>query len=87
MMMVNTSGTCATSKLIQCRYLGCYQIDISRNFDQDPENAPDLSYDDFMARKNVLDQVKDWVEEHGKRGLSQWVRIAYMYEVSIMHSS
>ncbi|KAF8967549.1 hypothetical protein BDZ97DRAFT_1656465 [Flammula alnicola] len=81
MMMVNTSGTCATSKLTQCRDFGCYEIDISRKFLQDPDNVPDLSRDEFMARKNVLNQVKKWVEKNGARGLKEWVPIAYQYEI------
>lgn len=83
MMMINTSGTCATSKLIQCRDFGCYQLDVSRKFDQDPDGVPDLSRADFLARKNVLGQVAGWVEEHGKRGITEWVPIAYVYEVRV----
>jgi hypothetical protein len=67
MMMVNTSETCATTRLIQCRGFGVYMNDISRKFQQLPEAAPNLSRDGFMARK-VIDQAGQWCEGmQGKR--------------------
>lgn len=68
MMFVNMSGTCATSKLIQCRDFGCYQVDISSKFDQPPGRVPDLSRDDFLARKNVLRGRGAWEEETRRMG-------------------
>ena len=75
-MMLNISGTCATTRLVQCRSLGVYENDISRKFDRDPEDVRDLSRDDFIARKIVLDQTTDtrkW-----------WAPILYKYEVSVV---
>ena len=83
MMMMNTSGTCATSKLIQCRDFGCYQVNVSGKFQQDSGSVSDLSRADFLARKNVLGQVTGWVKKHGTRGLTEWVPIAYLYEVRV----
>lgn len=59
MMMVNTSETCATTRLIQFRYLGISINNVSRNFQQQwhPENVPDLSKGEFTAWKKVLHQV------------------------------
>lgn len=64
-------------------------VDVTPKFERDPANSPDLSLDDFMARKKVLEQVQDWKEKNGGgRGKpdADWVPIAYMYEVSaIVH--
>lgn len=82
-MMMNTSGTCATTKLIQCRDFGCYEVDISRKFLGNPDAMQDLSREDFLGRKKVVDQVSKWVKAHGKRGSVEWVPIAYLYEVGL----
>ncbi|KAJ7119004.1 hypothetical protein C8R44DRAFT_841344 [Mycena epipterygia] len=77
MMMVNTSGTCATTRLKQCRDFGVYMNDVTNKFDRDPEFATDLSAEDFSARKNVIEQVADWSE--GKK--QEWAPILYLYEI------
>lgn len=49
--------------------------DVSRKFDKDPEDVPDLSRDDFVSRQIVLKQTE---------GIRQmWTPILYMYEVCI----
>ncbi|KAI0055380.1 hypothetical protein BV25DRAFT_1921856 [Artomyces pyxidatus] len=86
MMFVNLSGTCATTKLLQCRSLGPHQIDISRKFERGPEGAADLYEEDFYARKHVVDQVAEWVSttqgstSDGVR--HEWVPILYHYEIA-----
>ncbi|KAJ7041998.1 hypothetical protein C8F04DRAFT_1208237 [Mycena alexandri] len=42
MMSINTSGTCATTRLTQCRDFGVYMNDVTRKFERDPEYATDL---------------------------------------------
>lgn len=79
MMMVNTSGTCATTRLIQCRNFGVSMNDVSRKFDQDPEDVPDLSKEEFIARRQILDQVEEWSSTLGKHG--EFAPILYRYEV------
>lgn len=85
MMMVNTSGTCATTRLIQCRYLGVYTNDISRKFQRSPEDAPDLSRDDFLARKKIISQINKYCDDRARETKSeyedQYVPILYLYEV------
>ncbi|EIM86411.1 uncharacterized protein STEHIDRAFT_121370 [Stereum hirsutum FP-91666 SS1] len=72
-MMINTSGTCATTRLVQCRDFGVMMNDVSRKFDKDPEDVPDLSRDDFVSRQIVLKQTE---------GIRQmWTPILYMYEI------
>ncbi|KAJ7494363.1 hypothetical protein B0H11DRAFT_2004322 [Mycena galericulata] len=78
MMMVNTSGTCAATRLTQCRDFGVYMNDVSGKFNRDPELATDLSEQDFMARKNVIGQVGRW--SAGKKP-EEWVPILYLYEL------
>lgn len=77
--MVNTSSTCATTRLTQCRDFGVYMNDVTKKFLRDPEQAPDLSEADFMARKNVIEQVSEWSEGIG----AEWPPILYLYEVRI----
>ncbi|KAJ6606141.1 hypothetical protein DFH09DRAFT_1241852 [Mycena vulgaris] len=50
MMMGNTSGTCATTRL-------------THKFNRDPERTTDPSLEDFMARKAVIEQVGRWSED------------------------
>lgn len=87
MMMVNTSETCATTKLIQCRSLGISTNDVSPKFRRPPEAAPDLSKEDFLARKTILGQVSTWCSNNqGKSEMiynNQWAPILYQYEVSL----
>lgn len=85
MMMVNTSGTCATTRLIQCRDLGVYTNDVSRKFQRSPEDAPDLSRDDFLARKKIINQVSRYCADRARETKSeyedQYVPILYLYEL------
>ncbi|KAJ7084855.1 hypothetical protein B0H15DRAFT_923535 [Mycena belliarum] len=76
MMMVNTSGTCATTKLTQCRSFGISMNDVGGKFARDPEHATDLGLDDFLARKDVIRQVEQWAETTR----TEWAPILYLYE-------
>ncbi|KAI0081597.1 hypothetical protein K474DRAFT_1251098 [Panus rudis PR-1116 ss-1] len=80
MMFVNLSGTCATTKLLQCRELGVYECEVSRKFEQDPHQVRDLDCLDFLARKKVVDQVAKWVG-NTRDPLKQWLPILYDWEV------
>lgn len=84
-MMINTSGTCATTRLIQCRDFGISTNDVSRKFQRSPEDAPDLSRDDFMARRKVINQIGQWCDDmQGKKEMiykNEWAPILYQYEV------
>ena len=53
--------------------------DVSRKFDQDPEDVPDLSKEEFIARRQILDQVEEWSSTLGKHG--EFAPILYRYEV------
>jgi hypothetical protein len=90
MMMVNTSETCAATKLIQCRSYGISMNDISQKFTRSPHAAPDLSEDEFMARKAVLGQVSKWCDDNeGKPEMiykNEWAPILYRYEVCVSHA-
>ncbi|KAJ7590819.1 hypothetical protein C8J56DRAFT_933959 [Mycena floridula] len=79
MMMINLSGSCGATKLIQCRNFGTYENDISRKFMKSPEEAPDLSRDDFLARKQILQQVEE--AQSGSPRHTKWVPILYNFEV------
>ncbi|TFK52252.1 hypothetical protein OE88DRAFT_1657406 [Heliocybe sulcata] len=86
LMMVNRSGTCATTKLMQCTSFGVYMLDVSPKFDQDPEGLPDLTKEDFLARKQVVEEVAQWVETHKNKEpqavvKNEWVPILYQYEI------
>ncbi|KAF9466934.1 hypothetical protein BDZ94DRAFT_1186529 [Collybia nuda] len=85
MMMINTSGTCATTRLIQCRDFGISMNDISRKFEKSPDDVPDLSRDDFLARKKVINQVNQWCDVMaGKKQMiyrNEWTHILYQYEI------
>lgn len=72
MMMVNTSETCAATKLIQCKQMGITTLDVSSKFYRSHENTTDLSKDEFFARKSVIAQVDK----------NRWTPILYRYEVS-----
>jgi hypothetical protein len=78
-MFLNLSGLCATTKLIQCTSFGIYQCDVTRKFDKDPSEAPDLAREDFLARKEIIKHVKQWCEK--QKGRTEWVPILYAYEV------
>ncbi|KAI0055379.1 hypothetical protein BV25DRAFT_1921855 [Artomyces pyxidatus] len=83
LMFVNTSGLCATTKLLQCRNFGVFQVDISRKFQRGPEAAPDLTEEDFYARKDVVDQVGKYTDENIPEGHPlEWVPILYQFEVA-----
>ncbi|KAJ7290140.1 hypothetical protein C8J57DRAFT_1114099 [Mycena rebaudengoi] len=80
MMMVNTSGTCATTRLIQCRNLGVYMNDVTAKFERSPENATDLTLADFTARKKIIEEVGRW-SAAGKSKVDEWAPILYLYEI------
>lgn len=87
MGFINLSGTCATTKLIQCRGMGLYECEVSRKFQKRPEDAPDLSRTDFLERKRVIDQMERWCNEHESKpsvgGIykNEWHPILYDWEV------
>ncbi|KAJ7618799.1 hypothetical protein FB45DRAFT_1063344 [Roridomyces roridus] len=78
LMMINRSETCAATKLSQCRFLGVNMNDISEKFDRPAEYSPDLSVDEWRARKTVIEQVE---RLSGKKGLP-WVPILSKYEIA-----
>lgn len=58
--------------------------DVTQKFYNDPENAPDLSREDFYARKAVIDEVADWTEMMERSEVvhkNEWTPILYRYEV------
>lgn len=83
--MVNTSETCAATRLAQCRSLGISMNDVSQKFMRSPEAAPDLSEADFMARKEVIGQVSRWCHDNKTKPAmiykNEWAPILYRYEV------
>nr|GAT47550.1 predicted protein [Mycena chlorophos] len=79
MMMINRSETCATTKLLQLRDFGINENDITPKFLRSPENSPDLSREEFVARKRVIEQI-DGLEATGRHGLP-WLPILSKYEI------
>ena len=75
MGFVNLSGTCATTRIIQCYQLGIYTCEVSRKFEQDPDHVLDLHKPDFLARKKVVDAVDKWCS--GKDELQLYLPILY----------
>jgi len=84
-MMLNRSETCATRRLSQCWGFGISMNDVSQKFYGDPEDATDLSPEDFFARKAVIEEVEKWCDEmEDKPELiyqNKWTPILYLYEV------
>jgi len=83
-MFINLSGLCASTKLIQCREMGVYQCDVTRKFDQDPNQVVDLHKADFIVRKKIVKTVERWVESKqraGQRVMDEWLPILYDYEL------
>jgi hypothetical protein len=85
MMMVNTSETDATRRLFQCTGLGVSMNDITKKFQRDPKDAPDLAPIEFLSKKKIVDDVADWCESmEGKEEFiskNWWTPILYKYEV------
>ncbi|KIJ60149.1 hypothetical protein HYDPIDRAFT_161442 [Hydnomerulius pinastri MD-312] len=83
MMMINKSEACAATKLIQCRDFGVYMSDVSEKFQRSPQSTPDLTQEEFMARKKIIQQVEESAgRNRGKRGMvDEWAPILYRYEV------
>jgi len=75
---VNTSGTCATTKLIQCTDFGVYQCDVTRKFQQDPSEVIDISEIEFLARQKVVEAVMRWSKLIIKE---EYIPILYDYEI------
>lgn len=85
-MMINRSETCATRKLTQCTDFGVSMNDISSKFHRSPADAPDMTRQDFMARKTVVDQIADWCETNADRKpqkvyRNEWAPILYRFEI------
>ncbi|KAG9022282.1 hypothetical protein FS837_006485 [Tulasnella sp. UAMH 9824] len=69
--------------------LGTGMCDVTRKFlEKTPEDATDLPYDDFMARKQLIEHVLDYDETRtrGKAGGDpaawEWTPILYVYEIA-----
>ncbi|KAI0634945.1 hypothetical protein C8Q77DRAFT_1216935 [Trametes polyzona] len=77
-MMINRSETCATRKLTQCTDFGVSMNDISSKFQRGPENAPDLTRQEYFARKTVVEQVANC--KTAKIYNNEWAPILYKYE-------
>ncbi|KAJ7202385.1 hypothetical protein GGX14DRAFT_654369 [Mycena pura] len=77
LMIVNRSETCATTKLEQCRSFGVNMNDITEKFQRFPEDSPDLTKEEWRARKTVIQQVERLTET---RDLP-WLPILSKYEV------
>ncbi|KAG8925158.1 hypothetical protein FRC00_004272 [Tulasnella sp. 408] len=68
--------------------LGTGMCDVTRKFlEKTPEDATDLPYDDFMARKQLIEHVLDY-DETRTRGKArgdpaswEWTPILYVYEI------
>ncbi|KAL1720417.1 hypothetical protein EV715DRAFT_272008 [Schizophyllum commune] len=81
-MMINRSETCATRKLVQCTDFGVSMNDVTQKFYGHPDNAPDLTKEEFMARRSILDQVSFWCETHADLKYdAEWAPILYKYEI------
>ncbi|KAI5827868.1 hypothetical protein K523DRAFT_321819 [Schizophyllum commune Tattone D] len=81
-MMINRSETCATRKLVQCTDFGVSMNDVTQKFYGHPDNAPDLTKEEFMARRLILDQVSFWCETHADLKYdAEWAPILYKYEI------
>ncbi|KAL1740440.1 hypothetical protein HDZ31DRAFT_47505 [Schizophyllum fasciatum] len=81
-MMINRSETCATRKLTQCTDFGVSMNAVTSKFYRNPADAPDLTRQEFMARKIVIDQVLDWAEKNpNRRSGDDWAPILYKYEI------
>lgn len=78
-MFVSLSGSCATSKLIQCRSFGIGVCDVSPKFEKDVSEVPDLHPKDFRMRRKVVNYVRKWCSKSRARG--EWTPILYAYEV------
>ena len=88
MMMMNRSETCATRRLSQCTGFGVLENDITRKFDQDPEDVPDLTPENFTARKAVINEVQEWCESMQEKDIqvvyrNEFVPILYRYEARL----
>ena len=79
MQHFNLSGICATTRILQCRYLGLYEGDISRKFQRGPAAAPDLSLPQFMERKRVITKLNQHNESLGL--YEQWTPVLFLHEV------
>ncbi|KAF7288331.1 MYND-type domain-containing protein [Mycena chlorophos] len=78
LMMINRSETCATTRLLQIRYMGLNMNDITQKFLRDEEYSTDLSHDDFHARRKIVQQI-------GQANESQhlpWVPVLSTYEIA-----
>lgn len=86
-MCLNLSGTCATTKLIQCAMYGILQCDVTRKFYKHPSEASDLAPEDLEARRNVAEYVQAWRDKQEGVGQqdskSEWTPILYAYEVCL----
>lgn len=82
-MLINLSGTCATTKLVQCRDFGIEMCSVTRKFEKRPAEVPDLHEVDFKERKKVVQQISQWVNTKGRRAGNEFVPILYDYEVCV----
>lgn len=65
--------------------MGISMNDVTPKFERDPEHAPDLSPEDFMARRAVIKQVENWCDEMKEKPelvyQNKWTPILYAYEI------
>jgi hypothetical protein len=65
---------------------GVNSVEVSKKFDKSPDDVPDLSKEDFLARKSVLRQVEKWCQANKLKPEvipeNTWRLINYHYEVS-----
>lgn len=54
MMIVSRSEVYAAIRLLQYRYMGISMDDIFGKLDGSPQLVPDLSREEFMARKKII---------------------------------
>lgn len=80
MGFINLSGTCATSKIIQCYGMGISTCEVSGKFDKDPADVPDLTRADFLARKRVVRAVEEWRRKNPRQDFAP---ILYDWEVRV----
>ncbi|KAF9029795.1 hypothetical protein BDZ89DRAFT_1132757 [Hymenopellis radicata] len=66
MMMINTSETCASRRLLECCQMGMSMNDVSRKFSHDwsSESLRELSQEERKARKSIIEFLEAWCEKN-----------------------
>ncbi|GAA5969088.1 hypothetical protein JCM3765_003434 [Sporobolomyces pararoseus] len=80
LMSFNMSGTCATTRLLQCPYLSLSMVDVSGKFaPHKKEGATDLGPEMWEILKKALENIKSRLNKGEKR--QQWYPILYAWEL------